>query len=119
MRIIRGGSNGLGLTVDVTKIRMEWWGQQLIKKFDANGMRVLLYLRYVDDISVVVRDMNGSQDVGGVQLRDETNMLKVREVANTIRPFIQVTIDCPQSIRMQICQCSTGRCGQLKNRTRR
>ena len=55
----------------------------------------LLYLRYVDDIIVVVRDMSVNQDVGGAQPRDETNMLKVQEVANTIHPSIQVTIDCP------------------------
>ena len=33
-------------------------------------MRVLLYLRYVDDIIVVVRDKNGSQDVGGQQRKN-------------------------------------------------
>ena len=95
MRQKRGGPIGLGLTGDVAQIFMVWWDQQKIKKLEANGMRVLLYLRYVDDIIVVVRDMSVNQDVGGAQPRDETNMLKVQEVANTIHPSIQVTIDCP------------------------
>ena len=95
MRQKRGGPIGLGLTGDVAQIFMVWWDQQMIKKLEANGMRVLLYLRYVDDIIVVVRDMSVNQDVGGAQPRDETNMLKVQEVANTIHPSIQVTIDCP------------------------
>ena len=95
MRQKRGGPIGPGLTGDVAQVFMVWWDQQMIKKLEANGMRVLLYLRYVDDIIVVVRDMSVNQDVGGAQPRDETNMLKVQEVANTIHPSIQVTIDCP------------------------
>ena len=90
MRQKRGGPIGLGLTGDVAQIFMVWWDQQMIKKLEANGMRVLLYLRYVDDIIVVVRDMSVNQDVGRAQPRDETNMLKVQEVANTIHPSIQV-----------------------------
>ena len=78
MRQKRGGPIGLGLTGDVAQIFMVWWDQQMIKKLEANGMRVLLYLRYVDDIIVVVRDMSVNQDVGGAQPRDETNMLKVQ-----------------------------------------
>ena len=48
MRML-GGPIDLGLTGEVAQILMVWWDQQLIKKLDANGMRVLLYLRYVDD----------------------------------------------------------------------
>ena len=56
-------------------------------------MKVLLYLRYVDDINIVVKNMTAR--VESDKPKDEANMLSVKQIANTIDPSIQVTIDYP------------------------
>ena len=56
-------------------------------------MKVLLYLRYVDDINIVVKNM--AARVESDKPKDEANMLFVQQIANTIDPSIQVTIDYP------------------------
>ena len=90
-----GGPIGLGLTGDVAQILMVWWDRELIKRLEARGMKVLLYLRYVDDINIVVKNMLGLTRSERLRPRDEANMRIVQEVANGIHPSIQVTIDCP------------------------
>ena len=90
-----GGPIGLGLTGDVAQILMVWWDRELIKRLEARGMKVLLYLRYVDDINIVVKNVSRSTGSESLRPRDEANMLIVQEVANGIHPSIQVTIDYP------------------------
>ena len=87
----KGGPIGLALTGDVAQILMAWWDRQLIQKLETKEMKVLLYLRYVDDIVMVNKNMKDDGD----KPRDEANMKIVQTIANTIHPSIEVTFDCP------------------------
>ena len=87
----KGGPIGLALTGDVAQILMAWWDRQLIEKLESREMKVLLYLRYVDDIVLVSKNMKNDDS----KPKDEANMSIVQNVANTIHPSIEVTFDCP------------------------
>ena len=78
---LRGGAIGVGIAGDVATLMMVWWDRQLKAQFTNFRM----YGRYVDDIDLVVE----------TDCDDKTTMEHIQEVANTIHPSIQVSIDYP------------------------
>ena len=85
----------MGLTGDIiAHILMVWWDQQIIERLEARGMKVLMYLRYADDINIVGKNMTAR--VESDKPKYEANMLFVQQIANTIDPSMQVTKGFPE-----------------------
>ena len=93
-RQAQGGPIGLSLTGDVAQVVMAWWDREMIDKLEREGVEVLLYSRYVDDINTALRCSGSELHDAGLP-NDETNMQLFQRLANTIHPSIQVTIDYP------------------------
>ena len=51
----RGGPIGLDLTGDLAQIYMIWYDEELQKKLQAEGLEIKMYMRYVDDINIVMK----------------------------------------------------------------
>ena len=78
---MKGGAIGVGIAGDAATLFMAWWDQQLKSEIPTFKM----YARYVDDIDLVIE----------ADTDDETTMARVQNVANSIHPSIQVSIDYP------------------------
>ena len=90
----KGGAIGLELTGDIAQIYMVWWDIQMKKKLYENNIVLLIYIRYVDDINMII-----DKQKEATQNRDEKEdlaiMEKVREIGNSIHPSIEITTDTP------------------------
>ena len=51
----KGGPIGLSLTGDVAQVFMCWWDRELIERAEEEGIQMLLYTRFVDDIDTITR----------------------------------------------------------------
>ena len=71
---------------------MCWWDKELKKRLNEQGMEVIMYKRYVDDINMILRN---NQRENNVLNQDENNMKTVQNIANQIHPSIETTIDYP------------------------
>ena len=106
-----GGPIGLGLTGEVADCIMIDWDRKLLEKLNSLGINPEIYARYKDDITVVTKRLEkGTCFRNGILLidtekktldenkKDEiVTMEVVNEIANTIDPMIQLTIDVPST----------------------
>ena len=84
-----GGAIGVGIAGDICKLYMVYWDRQLKRELDFNNIAYQLYMIYVDDGLVVVKDNNSPNSTG------QKMMSKLKEIANCIEPSIQVKVDYP------------------------
>ena len=95
-----GGPIGLVLTDAVAKIFMTWWDRKVKEKAEKEGLEILLYKRYVDDINVIARmnknDINTSADSGkNENEREKEGMELFKKIGNDIDESIKLEIDHP------------------------
>ena len=84
-----GGAIGVAVAGDIAVLFMCWWDQELLRRIRQEEMLIHFYGRYVDDINTLI-------DAGIMEGNaDRNTMEKLQNVANTIHPSIQVTIDYP------------------------
>ena len=89
----KGGAIGLELTGDVAQICMMWFDQQLKQKIEDQGLCVLLYKRYVDDINMVLQVPNRDDNEN---IEDDAHWMSiVKDNGNRIHPSTQITVDYP------------------------
>ena len=113
----KGGPIGLELTGELANIFMCWWDKQFLSKLKKLGIKVLLYRRYVDDITIsfvapdhrllFVRGVSEEEDRLELQLDnsvipyvenqivEKCGMSLVKEIGDSIHPSIQLETDCP------------------------
>lgn len=112
-----GGSIGSALTGETSRIHMLRWDRIFVNKIQKLGIKLLLYKRYVDDVVIVLPMINkgwmydkmtdkmiyrGNDDDDDLTEESEADKEKrtmtiIREIANTIDPQIQMTIDYPSN----------------------
>ena len=92
-----GGPIGLVLTDPVAKIFMTYWDRCFKRAAEEQGVEIKLYRRYVDDITIVARDISGGSDdtEDSGKPRDERGMTKLQEIGNSIMPSIQIEVEYP------------------------
>ena len=88
----KGGPIGLELTGDLAGIFMMWWDTELMKRANAQGMNILMYKRYVDDINII---METPQPTNETMNDDEQAIEIIKQIGNNIHPSIQLETDCP------------------------
>ena len=111
MKQSQGGPIGLSLTGDVADCAMVDWDKKLLKKLKTLGIHPALYERFKDDITILLESL----DKGTIFKRDELiidevkktldeekddeiiTMEVIRDIANSIDPMIQFTVDTPSS----------------------
>ena len=107
----QGGPIGLGLTGEVAECAMIDWDKRLLQKLSGLGIHPALYKRFKDDITILLEKLeNGTiYKNGKLEIDDNKKVLDeekdgeivtmnvIREIANTIDPMIQFTIDTPGS----------------------
>ena len=101
----KGGPIGLVLTDAITKIYMTWWDRRLKEEAEKEGIEIIMYKRYVDDISVVARIKEKERETGEEedeenQERGETKdemqgMKMLQRIGNRIDESIQLEVDSP------------------------
>ena len=108
----KGGPIGLRLTSIVARIVMDSWAAKVLFKLDLAGANIYAFMKYVDDVNVVLTTMRkGLRWVGDslvwteeAETEDElTNhsaekltMTRVREAAESVFPWLQFTVDLPE-----------------------
>ena len=104
-----GGPQGLNTAVEASNIYMLLFDKRFLVLVKSLGLVVLLYLRYVDDISVVMppikpgwfysREHNSlkfdPEHEYAQMAGDKRTMLVLRDIANTVNPNLSFTVDCP------------------------
>ena len=50
----QGEAIGLELTWEIAVVFMTWWDKNMRKKIEENGLEIVIYKIYVDDINMVV-----------------------------------------------------------------
>ena len=102
-----GGAIGLDLTGTLAQVFMIWWDREVRRKLAMLGINVRLYLRYVDDINIVIEvPRRGARYKSGklTYLKEDADsdkeieddkraMLLFQEVGNSIHKSIQVEIE--------------------------
>ena len=89
----KGGPIGLALTGDVANVFMCWWDEELIRRMEARGTRMLLYLRYVYDLDYLSKK-EGDRGKDPVE-REIANVEEIQGEARKIHKSIDVTADYP------------------------
>ena len=90
----QGGSIGLDLTGVVADIFMCTWDRMLLENMTSNGIDAVVYGRYKDDVNFVLQVDNVEGEIEFGEERDKRVMKKVKDLANSIHPSIQVEVDC-------------------------
>ena len=105
----RGGPIGLDLTGDLAAIFMSWWDKEFIKRLKEQGIEILFYKRYVDDITIILRApdkrlryVKEDGQPGRLILGEEASkepkdihaMELLRLLGNDIHDSIQLETDC-------------------------
>ena len=106
----KGGPIGLDLTGDLAQIFMMWWDREFLRRLERQGIRVLLYKRYVDDIIIVFKApdkrtkfVKEGQQKGRLVVSTEYSekasdahaMELLRLLGNDIHPSIQLECEYP------------------------
>ena len=106
----KGGPIGLDLTGDLAQIFMMWWEKEFLKKLEQQGVHVLLYKRYVDDIVLIMRSIDrkveyvkednseGKLQLGERESNEATDvhtMKLLKRMGDDIHPSIQLEYECP------------------------
>ena len=89
----KGGAIGVGIAGDVANLFMVWWDRKMKFKCINHGIFIKSYSRYVDDTNIVLK----SVDTGDDEKKEEKTMMILKEIANTIHPSIEVTVDYPSN----------------------
>jgi hypothetical protein len=104
-----GGSIGSAMAGEASRVYMLGWDKDFIHKVKALGLSLLLYARYVDDITLVCRNIHQCWSYDPINNRmvynnttvesgitDEQHTFNVLQaIANSIHPQIQLTLDIP------------------------
>ena len=92
----KGGPIGMDLTGTIAKIYMKWWDKQLLAKFEELGVRVKLYKRYIDDMTICLKvlvlgmkyvegklEYNKEREIEDSDLPEDKRMFKLlQEIGN-------------------------------------
>ena len=105
----RGGAIGLRLTSVVARIVMDTWACKFLFKLDTAGMRIFAFMKYVDDVNVVMRRLKAGFRWTGEKLawtkecqeeqrasgesEERLTMTRVLEAAESIYPWLKFTMD--------------------------
>ena len=108
----KGGSIGLRLTSLIARIVMDRWSREMKILLKKNNINYYLFLKYVDDINTAVDSLkkgtrwNGEKVIWNKECENEdvTNNKSVswvtgdvlRDMANSIRPYLKFTTDLPE-----------------------
>ena len=94
----KGGPIGLVLTDATAKIYMTWWDKKVKQEAAKEGLEIILYRRYVDDINIVAK-MN--QEISGKE--DETEEKKTDEQRENhgMKMFQEIGNKISESIKLQ------------------
>ena len=108
-----GGPIGLELTGAVSRVYMLWWDGELMRKVTEATRNIdwqlYMYLRYVDDGNCIGEEMplgarlQDGEVITRPELANEDKNIPgdirtagiLKQISNSISPFIQVEIDCP------------------------
>ena len=83
----QGGAIGLELTGEIAGVFMSWWDRQMRCKIEEEGIKTVVYKRYVDDINLVVEV---KKDV-----EEDELWKKVKDIGDSIHESIQLEADYP------------------------
>ena len=86
-----GGAIGLELTGEIAGVFMSWWDKCLRRKLREDGISIVVYKRYVDDINTVV-SMKTRTDT---EVSDKDVIERIKAIGNGIHPSIQLEADYP------------------------
>ena len=106
-----GGPIGLGLTGEVADCAMVDWDNKLLEKLSQLGIHPAIYKRFKDDITMLLERLEKGTVFkdGKLVIDDQKSVLDkekddeivtmevIRQIANTIDPMIQLTVDMPSS----------------------
>ena len=90
-----GGAIGLELTGELAGVFMSWWDKELKKRLKEDGMDIILYKRYVDDINIIVSVKINPADDPNEESMDKRVIERIKEIGNQIHPSIQLEADYP------------------------
>ena len=89
-----GGSIGLDLTGVVADIFMGVWDKLLLDKLDDEGVKPILYMRYKDDVDVVLEVVGWGENDSEIGVeRDKRVMDRFGVVADGVHHSIKVEVD--------------------------
>ena len=89
----QGGAIGLELTGEIAGVFMSWWDRKMRARMEEEGVKVILYKRYVDDINLVVEVCNETEEKDAWE--------RIKEIGNRIHSSIQLEEDYPANYHDQ------------------
>ena len=104
-----GGPQGLNTAVEASEVYMLEFDRKFLILLRGLGVTILLYLRYVDDITAILppikpgwffhqesKEMrfDPSHQYAALE-EDKRTMLVLQDIANTVDPNLSFTVDCP------------------------
>jgi len=101
----KGGPIGLVLTDATAKIFMTWWDKKVKEQAAREGLEILLYRRYVDDVNIIAKmtkessgmEQNDEEDKEGN--RESEGMKLFQKIGNGVSKSIKLEIDHPSRHR--------------------
>ena len=90
-----GGPIGLVLTDAVAKIYMTWWDRKVKEKAGQEGMEIVLYRRYVDDINIIAKMNTNTEQPRTKGEIEKQGMELFQKIGNGIHKSIKLEIDHP------------------------
>ena len=97
----QGGAIGLELTGEIAGVFMSWWDRKMRAKMEEEGVKIVMYKRYVDDINLVVEVCNETEEKDAWK--------RIKETGNRIHSSIQLEEDLPRSESPNIGHQSVGK----------
>jgi hypothetical protein len=92
----KGGAIGVKAAGDIAGLFMVWWDRKFKERVRTEGLQMKLYTRYVDDETIVCKAVKETAENKDEE-PDKRTMKKLQEIANSIHPSIQLTIDYPSN----------------------
>ena len=83
----QGGAIGLELTGEIAGVFMSWWDRKMRSVIEENGIKTVMYKRYVDDINLIVEV---KKDV-----MEDDLWKRIKEMGDSIHESIQLEADYP------------------------
>ena len=85
----KGGAIGLELTGEIAGVFLTWWDRCMRERIEKDGMKLIMYKRYVDDINLVVEVKEEEEEKEVWQ--------SIRDEGNKIHESIQLEEDYPSN----------------------
>ena len=85
----QGGAIGLELTGEIAAVFMSWWDKKMKLKIEEEGIKTVMYKRYVDDINLIVEVKKETEE--------EEIWKKIRDAGDRIHDSIQLEADYPSN----------------------